>query len=63
MQKQKQIQSQTRKPAEQETESPAANVRNDQLTDDVDVILDEIDTVLEPNAEAFVKGFLQKGGQ
>jgi ubiquitin-like protein Pup len=31
--------------------------------DDVDAILDEIDGVLENNAEAFVKGYVQKGGQ
>ena len=29
----------------------------------VDEILDEIDSVLETNAEAFVQGFVQKGGQ
>jgi ubiquitin-like protein Pup len=28
-----------------------------------DAILDEIDTVLEENAEDFVKSFVQKGGQ
>jgi ubiquitin-like protein Pup len=30
---------------------------------DVDALLDEIDDVLESNAEEFVKGFVQKGGQ
>ena len=30
---------------------------------DVDDLLDEIDTLLEDNAEAFVKSFVQKGGQ
>ncbi|MFZ1382414.1 MAG: ubiquitin-like protein Pup [Scrofimicrobium sp.] len=29
----------------------------------LDALLDEIDTVLEQNAEAFVQGFVQKGGQ
>jgi ubiquitin-like protein Pup len=29
------------------------------LTDDVDALLDEIDDVLETNAEEFVKGFVQ----
>lgn len=33
------------------------------LAADVDAILDEIDEVLERNAEEFVKGFIQKGGQ
>lgn len=29
----------------------------------LDDLLDEIDTVLETNAESFVQGFIQKGGQ
>lgn len=29
----------------------------------LDSVLDEIDGVLESNAEEFVKGFVQKGGQ
>ena len=29
----------------------------------LDSILDEIDVVLEQNAESFVQGFVQKGGQ
>ena len=33
------------------------------LDGDVDSILDEIDSVLEENAEDFVKSFVQKGGQ
>ncbi len=32
-------------------------------TSALDSILDEIDTVLEQNAESFVQGFVQKGGQ
>jgi len=39
--------------------APQTQVRDD----DVDAILDEIDEVLESNAEEFVKGFVQKGGQ
>ncbi|MEV4255241.1 MULTISPECIES: ubiquitin-like protein Pup [Actinomadura] len=37
--------------------------RQEKLSDDVDAILDEIDEVLEENAEEFVRGFVQKGGQ
>ena len=33
------------------------------LLDDVDGLLDEIDAVLENNAEEFVRGYVQKGGQ
>ncbi len=29
----------------------------------VDALLDEIDSILETNAESFVQGFVQKGGQ
>jgi ubiquitin-like protein Pup len=32
-------------------------------TTDIDSVLNEIDAVLEKNAEEFVKGFIQKGGQ
>ena len=32
-------------------------------TKGIDFVLDEIDAVLEKNAEEFVKGFIQKGGQ
>ncbi len=32
-------------------------------TSDVDELLDEIDEVLEENAEEFVKNYVQKGGQ
>ena len=37
--------------------------RKEAMDDDVDAILDEIDDVLETNAEDFVKSFIQKGGE
>ncbi len=37
--------------------------RQGKLTDDVDAILDEIDEVLEENAEEFVRSYVQKGGE
>jgi ubiquitin-like protein Pup len=37
--------------------------RHEKLSEDVDAILDEIDDVLETNAEDFVRAFVQKGGQ
>jgi prokaryotic ubiquitin-like protein Pup len=37
--------------------------RHEKLTEDVDAILDEIDEVLESNAEDFVRAFVQKGGE
>lgn len=33
------------------------------LASDLDEILDEIDSVLEENAEEFVKAYVQKGGE
>ena len=37
--------------------------RHEKLNEDVDAILDEIDEVLEENAEEFVRSYIQKGGQ
>lgn len=34
-----------------------------ELTERIDDLLDEIDSVLEENAEEFVKNYVQKGGQ
>ena len=45
-----------------ETSSDVAE-RHEKLSEDVDAILDEIDDVLETNAEDFVRAFVQKGGQ
>ena len=43
---------------------PAAPATRDSAqTQGVDDLLDEIDGVLESNAEEFVRGFVQKGGQ
>jgi ubiquitin-like protein Pup len=52
--------------AEETTEvAPDENVaeRKEQLDEDIDAMLDEIDDVLETNAEDFVKSFIQKGGE
>jgi prokaryotic ubiquitin-like protein Pup len=43
--------------------APAGQERREKLGEDVDAILDEIDDVLESNAEDFVRAFVQKGGQ
>lgn len=42
---------------------PTTSQNKEALDADVDSILDEIDEVLEENAEDFVKSFVQKGGQ
>ena len=41
----------------------AASVEGEELAEKIDDILDEIDTVLEENAEEFVKNYVQKGGE
>ncbi|MFC3299177.1 ubiquitin-like protein Pup [Arthrobacter agilis] len=44
--------------------APAAPAAQESAqTQGVDDLLDEIDGVLESNAEEFVRGFVQKGGQ
>jgi prokaryotic ubiquitin-like protein Pup len=43
--------------------APAGQERREKLGEDVDAILDEIDDVLEENAEDFVRAYVQKGGQ
>jgi len=51
---------------EVETEDAASSDlkdRQEKLNEDVDSILDEIDEVLEENAEEFVRSYIQKGGQ
>ena len=50
-------------PAPPEPVSPQVGVRKAELDADIDSVLDEIDGVLESNAEEFVAGFVQKGGQ
>jgi prokaryotic ubiquitin-like protein Pup len=63
-----QEQKQPRKSSESEEATEVAQEsdvaeRKEALDDDVDAILDEIDDVLETNAEDFVKSFIQKGGE
>jgi len=41
----------------------AGQERREKLTEDTDDLLDEIDDVLEENAEDFVRAYVQKGGQ
>ncbi len=53
----------------EETEEVEASVdtetseRTKEVTEDVDSLLDEIDGVLEENAEEFVRSYVQKGGE
>lgn len=44
-------------------EAPATTERGEKIKAELDELLDEIDDVLETNAEDFVKSYVQKGGQ
>jgi len=59
---------QIRKPAPEKKnveidESPAASEKGEKIKAELDDLLDEIDEVLETNAEDFVKAYVQKGGE
>ena len=44
-------------------EAPATSEKGEKLKAELDDLLDEIDEVLESNAEDFVKSYVQKGGE
>jgi ubiquitin-like protein Pup len=49
--------------ADEVDEAPATTERGEKIKAELDDLLDEIDDVLETNAEDFVKSYVQKGGQ
>jgi ubiquitin-like protein Pup len=59
--------SQRKSRRQEETEvedlAPTDTAHKAELDSEVDSLLDEIDDVLEVNAEEFVRSFVQKGGQ
>jgi len=59
---------QIRRPASRQDEevveeAPIVSEKGEELKADIDDLLDEIDDVLETNAEEFVKNYVQKGGE
>lgn len=59
---------QKKKPAPQREDTsveevPAASESGEKIKAELDDLLDEIDDVLEQNAEDFVKSYIQKGGE
>jgi prokaryotic ubiquitin-like protein Pup len=48
---------------EQVEESTASSEKGEQIKAEIDDLLDEIDEVLDANAEDFVRSYVQKGGQ
>ena len=47
----------------EEDSAGQVSAQNAARDEELDSVLDEIDGVLESNAEEFVRGFVQKGGQ
>lgn len=60
---QEQVSRQASKEEAEVVETEPKDLKNEDLANDVKDILDEIDEVLEENAEEFVKAYIQKGGQ
>jgi prokaryotic ubiquitin-like protein Pup len=59
---------QIRKPSPEREETdvadaPAKSETGEKIKAEIDDLLDEIDDVLETNAEEFVKSYIQKGGE
>jgi prokaryotic ubiquitin-like protein Pup len=48
---------------EEDVEDLAPGKQGEKIKEELDDLLDEIDSVLEENAEDFVKSYVQKGGQ
>ncbi len=44
-------------------EAPASSEKGEALKGEIDDLLDEIDEVLDANAEDFVRSYVQKGGE
>jgi ubiquitin-like protein Pup len=67
MAEQKKKETRPTKPAEGGDDSGAGSgeltKKGKKLKEDLDNLLDEIDDILEENAEEFVKSYVQRGGQ
>jgi len=44
-------------------DAPTPSAQGEKIKAELDELLDEIDDVLETNAEDFVKSYIQKGGE
>ena len=64
MPEREQIHKTPQKRREQEsTETNVPTAQGEKIKGELDELLDEIDSVLETNAEEFVKSYIQKGGE
>ena len=62
-QEQKKTQKRSGGGADDEAGQVTSTSKGEKLKEEMDDILDEIDSVLEENAEEFVKSYVQKGGE
>ena len=62
-QEQKKTQKRSGGGSEDDAGQVASAPKGEKLKEEMDDILDEIDSVLEENAEEFVKSYVQKGGE
>ena len=53
----------TREEATEVEDAPPPSATGEKLKAELDDLLDEIDEVLEENAEEFVRNYVQKGGE
>ena len=53
----------TREEPEVDEAAPVPSEEGERIKAELDELLDEIDEVLEDNAEDFVRSYVQKGGQ
>ncbi len=64
MSEQEQVRRQrTERKTEEIADVEVDSTKGDQIKADLDDLLDEIDEVLEDNAEEFVRNYVQKGGE
>jgi ubiquitin-like protein Pup len=52
-----------RERVEEDVEVGAPSKQGEKIKEELDDLLDEIDSVLEENAEDFVRNYVQKGGE
>ena len=50
-------------PQAESTGSKDLTAKGEEIKEDLDSLMDEIDEVLEENAEEFVKNYVQRGGE
>lgn len=62
-QERKKKQERPKPPDEDGAANPEVAKKGKKIKEDLDKLLDEIDEILEENAEEFVKSYVQRGGE